>query len=244
MQRSVSTLSKVLIGSVPIIAVLVAAAFFTPTELSLLERQILLGMIAVGGIAFVERLLFGPDLPRVISAMGLTIPQRNASVVALLCSLPMWLFLPAYSLATSASIAVNNGWFAVLAGIILVNGIAEEVIHRAFVFGHLRRIHSFAAAATIGAIIFGLQHSYLLATIGPIAGTASVVLAILLVWPLAFLFERGGNSILPPAIMHTSSNAPIMIFVAPETAHLVILPHMAVVLSSMYLSFALFPRTR
>ena len=73
---------------------------------------------------------------------------------------------------------------------------------------------------------------------GPVAGGASVLLAMCLAFPFAFLFERGGNSIGAPAILHTSSNAPMVLFASPELIAAAILPHMAVVLGSMFLSFA------
>ena len=77
-------------------------------------------------------------------------------------------------------------------------------------------------------------------TMGTIAGAASLVLALLLAFPLAFIYERGGNSIVGPAILHTSSNAPMMLFVTPAVAAQVILPYMAIVLASIYLVFVVY----
>jgi hypothetical protein len=55
---------------------------------------------------------------------------------------------------------------------------------------------------------------------------------------MAFLFERGGRSIAVPAILHTSSNAPVVVLAIPtdlmETA---LVPHMDIVLISLYLVF-------
>ena len=133
--------------------------------------------------------------------------------------------------------ALNPDWLSILLGVILVNGLAEEFIHRAFVFGNLRREHSFAVAAGISAAIFAAQHLYLMISMGAVAGGASVVLALLLAFPLAFIYERGGNSLAGPAILHTSSNAPMMLFVTPAVAAQVILPYMAIVLVSIYLTF-------
>jgi hypothetical protein len=97
--------------------------------------------------------------------------------------------------------------------VILVNGVAEEVIHRAFIFGHLRETRSFWAAATISAVIFlqpstsicvhdrgGCRYSF------SGAGACRRL-------SFGFLYERGGNSLGAPAILHTSSNAPMMLFV-------------------------------
>jgi hypothetical protein len=60
-------------------------------------------------------------------------------------------------------------------------------------------------------------------------------------FPLAFVFERNGNSIAGPAILHTSSNAPIMIFAMPDDfMAMAVLPHMAVVLVALYLAFVVY----
>jgi membrane protease YdiL (CAAX protease family) len=240
--RGGQTLRKILIGSVPVIAVLVAAAFLTPPGLPHLARQIVLCALGVGGMFIAERLMFGPPWRRVVAALGFTAPHARAVMVALIVSVPMWAFLPIYGWVSGAPIALNGDWPAILLGVVLVNGIAEEAIHRAFVFGHLRETRSFAVAAAISAAVFAAQHVYLVFTIGTVAGLASVLLALFLAFPLAFLYERGGRSIVAPAILHTSANAPMMLLVTPDAAATVILPHMAVVLASMYLSFALHRR--
>lgn len=239
-----STLSKVLVGAVPVIAGLVAAAFLIPPDFPLLLLQLLLFAWAVAGIALAEYLLFDRRPTRIIAAMGVVAPRWRAVIVAILVSLPMWLFLPLYGPLVGVLIALNPQWPAILLGVILVNGLAEEVIHRAFVFGHLRRERSFARAATISAVIFALQHTYLLVIIGSIAGSASILLALLLAFPFAFIYEAGGRSLIGPTILHTSSNAPIMLFLTADGAGTVALPHMAAVLVAIYLSFAFAPWLR
>jgi membrane protease YdiL (CAAX protease family) len=231
-------LVRVLASAVPIIAILVGAAFFTPPGISHSARQAALAAIGIGGILVAERLLFAPDWRSAIKGIGFVPPRGRAVFVALLVSLPMWLYLPALGWLSCEAVTVNPGWPAALLAVILLNGIAEEAIHRGFIFGHLRRITSFGMAASTSAAVFALQHLYLVFTIGIEAGLGSVLLALLLGFPLAFLYERGGNSIGAPAILHTSTNAPMMIFVAAANSGAVILPYMAVVLVSIYLSFA------
>jgi membrane protease YdiL (CAAX protease family) len=233
------TLDKVIVGSVPVIAVLVAAAFFVPPDFPMLWRQVLLALWGVGGILIADRLFFSPDWGRALAAIGFVAPRWRAVAVALIVSLPMWLFLPLYSMATGTLVGIRPEWLSILVGVILVNGLAEESIHRGFIFGHLRKERSFFAAAVIGAAIFAAQHLYIIFSVGPVPGISSVLLAVFLTFPLAFLFERGGNSLAGPTILHTSSNAPIMLFaLPPEAMSSILLPHMAVVLVSMYLSFA------
>ena len=154
----------------------------------------------------------------------------------------MWSFLPITRHLPDAPL--HPDWLPILIGVILVNGVAEEMIHRAFIFGHLRETRSFWMSATVSAIVFAVQHIYLLFTIGTAAGLASVALALAVAFPLAFLYESGGGSLAAPAILHTSANAPMLLFVTTGAAGAVILPHMAVVLASMYLSFAFRPWLR
>lgn len=94
--------------------------------------------------------------------------------------------------------------------------------------------------AFVGAMV-GLerstQHLYIIITMGWTIGLASVLLAALLAYPLAFVFDRG-NSIAGPAILHTSSNAPVMILALPEDfMTIALLPHMGVIVVSLYLLF-------
>lgn len=232
------TLASVLIGSVPVIAILVGAAFITPPEFPLLMRNLLLFAWAAAGIFVAEYALFGPGRVRIAAAMGLVAPRWRATAVATVASVPMWLSLPVYGWLTGAPMGINSGWLGILLSVVLLNGLAEELIHRAFVFGHLRREHSFATAAWVSGAIFAAQHLYLLISMGPIAGAASVLLALLLAFPLAYIYERGGNSLVGPAILHTSSNAPMLLFATPDIAAQVILPYMGVVLASIYLVFS------
>jgi hypothetical protein len=58
---------------------------------------------------------------------------------------------------------------------------------------------------------------------------------------MALVFERGGNSIAGPAILHTSSNAPAIILSVPERFMVTaLLMHMAVILVSLYLVFVVY----
>jgi membrane protease YdiL (CAAX protease family) len=233
-----SLLAKLLCGAVPVLAVMVGADFLWPPEVALIWRQVMLFAVGVGGILVAERFVFGPGWLRVFSTLGFVRPHVRAIVVALAVSIPIWLFLPLFGLFSGAPVGLRTGWLMILIGIVLVNGIAEEIIHRAFIFGHLQREMRFAPAATVSAVIFAAQHLYLPFTVGLVPGAASIVLAALLAFPLAFLFAHGGRSIAAPAILHTSANAPMMLLVAPETAQAVILPYMGVVLLSVYSSFA------
>jgi membrane protease YdiL (CAAX protease family) len=231
--RSIS-IFKVCAPAITVIIPLIAATWFIPPGFPQLLRQIVLCGWGVGAILAAERLLFSGTLGESVRAIGFASARTPAVMVAFLVSVPMWLFLPILARFNGLAVALRPDWFAVLAGVVLVNGITEEVIHRGFVFGHLRRGRSFAGAATVSAMLFAGQHLYLVLTIGWAAGLASVLLAALLAFPMAYLFERGGRSIGGPAILHTSSNAPVLIFAFPGSfIARALVPYMGVILIAL-----------
>jgi membrane protease YdiL (CAAX protease family) len=225
-----------LVASVPIVAVLVAAAFLLPADFPWLSRQVLLAAIGIGGIALAETVLFRTPAPGLASRLGFVAASPRLLVACFAASLPMWLFLPVASAVTGSPLRIAPDWPLLVLGVILVNGLAEEVIHHAFFFGRLREQAGFIKAAFFGALLFGAQHLYLIVTLGPAAGASSVLLALLLAFPLAYAFELGGRSIIGPAILHTSSNAAFLVFGDPGNGTL-LLVHMLVVLASIYTVF-------
>jgi membrane protease YdiL (CAAX protease family) len=240
MKMQSNTLVKVYAAAIVVMIPLVTAAFFTPPDFPMLLRQILLCTWGVGATLVAERVLFSRTWRQTWQSVGFVPARLPAVVVALLAGLPMWLFLPLLAWLRDTPVQLRPDWLALLVGVILVNGIAEEVLHRGFVFGHLQQEHSFVWAATLTALLFAAQHLYLIFSIGWAAGLASVLLAALLTFPLAYSYARGGNSLGGPAILHTSSNAPMIILALPPSfVASVLVPYMGVVLVSIYLVFIL-----
>jgi hypothetical protein len=65
-----------------------------------------------------------------------------------------------------------------------------------------------------------------------------MILCAFLAYPMAWVFERGGRSLVGPAILHTSTNTPAIILALPEEIMATALVmHMAVILVSVYLVF-------
>jgi membrane protease YdiL (CAAX protease family) len=225
-------------GPATIVIVPLIAAAWLPQGFPLYLRQILLFAWGVGAIVVAERLLFSGTLTDASRALGFRRARTSTVVLTLLASMPMWLFLPILAWAKGVDVGLRSDWLTLLGGVVLVNGVTEEAIHRGFAFGRLRQGRSFAAAATLSAVLFGAQHFYVMATTGPTVGLASVLLAVLLTYPMALMFERGGNSIVGPAVLHTSANAPVSVFEMPQDfIATALVPHMVIVLVSLYLVF-------
>jgi len=217
---------------------LIAAAWLIPPGFPYLLRQLILCAWGTGTVLLAERHWFSATSADAFRALGFVPARRAIVITVLLVSVPMWIFLPCFAWIRGTSVVVRSDWLVLLIGVVLVNGITEEVIHRGFVFGHLRASRSFAGAASVSALVFAAQHLYLIVTMGWAVGLSSVLLAAFLAYPMAFVFERGGRSIAGPAILHTSTNTPAIILALPEelmAAALVM--HMGVILVSVYLVF-------
>ena len=233
-ERSITVCGLAAIAIVP----LIAAAWLIPPGFPYLLRQLILCAWGTGTILLAERRWRSGTTAEAIRVLGF-VPARHAIVIAvLLVSIPMWIFLPCFAWISGTGVIVRPDWLVLLIGVVLVNGITEEVIHRGFVFGHLREGRSFAGAASVSALVFAAQHLYLIVTMGWAVGLSSVLLAAFLAYPMAVVFERGGRSIAGPAILHTSTNTPAIILALPEelmATALVI--HMGVILVSVSLVF-------
>lgn len=239
METKTKTLLRVLAGTIVVLLPLILAAWFVPPDFPMLLRQILLTAWGVGAILVAERYFFSQTWQKAVIALGFVVPRWRAVWVALLVSVPMWIFIPLYTRFNGIQVSLYPNWLELLIGVILLNGIAEEAIHRGFVFGNLRHERSFIAAASISALIFAAQHFYLIVSVGLTTGLSTVLLATLLAFPLAYLFECGGNSIGAPAIIHTSTNAPVLLLALPPTiATSVLMPYMGVLVLCLYLVFA------
>jgi membrane protease YdiL (CAAX protease family) len=88
------------------------------------------------------------------------------------------------------------------AGMFAQGGVAEEVIFRGFLFRWLRRGRPFWRASVLAALPFVAAHLLLFATLEPGVAFAALFLSLSVSFPLAWLFDIGGGSIWPPAIVH------------------------------------------
>ena len=81
-------------------------------------------------------------------------------------------------------------------------GVAEEALFRGYLFSRLRRNRSFWRASALASVSFVLVHLYLFVSLPWPVALASVLLATIISFPLAHLFELGGNTIWPSALLH------------------------------------------
>jgi membrane protease YdiL (CAAX protease family) len=108
------------------------------------------------------------------------------------------------------------GWIALLPGLFAQAGIAEEALFRGYLFGHLRVGRAFWRAAGLSMLPFVAVHLVLVFSMPWPIALASVVLAVVISFPLAHLFELGGGTIWAPAILHFVIQATVKVVVFPD----------------------------
>lgn len=151
----------------------------------------------------VERIFFKEQVNTILRKLGFVFPKYKTLAVSILISIVLFIFYPVLSKFTGYNIDYSNLFITLQIGVFLVHGIAEELVYRGFLFRHLREMGlKFMKACFISIIFFAAAHIPVIASMGLIVGLTAFLLAAISAFPLAYLFERSGNSILPPAIIH------------------------------------------
>ena len=156
-----------------------------------------------------ESLLFKRETAKGLSALGFGRPNLRAALVAAIITTLMLAFFPIFTFSTGAQVRIKPAWLWILLAIVTFNGFAEETLFRGFVFGGLRKdaTLSFRRAGFISMIIFAAVHLLLFFGNPFIIGLLGTLIAIASAFPMAYLFERGNNTIWAPVILHVGTHA-------------------------------------
>lgn len=166
------------------------------------EAGVAVGALVLAGSLVAQRLVFGEAFHRAAVSLGLGRPTTISLWVALAIGFALLLTIPLFAIATNERPALYPDWPALLAGLFAQGGVAEETVFRGYLFGNLRRTHSFWKAAWLSAGVFVAAHLLLFATMSWPIALAATTLALVVSFPLSHLFELGGRTIWAPAIVH------------------------------------------
>jgi membrane protease YdiL (CAAX protease family) len=155
-----------------------------------------------------ERQAFKHNAAQGLRAIGYGKPNPRAILVAISIGLIMLAFFPIFSLVTGAQITLKADWLWILVGAIALNGIGEETLFRGYVFGGLRREAglSFRQAGFISMGIFAAVHLLLFVGNPFFVGLLGTLVAVSAAFPMAYLFERGNNTIWAPVVLHVATH--------------------------------------
>jgi membrane protease YdiL (CAAX protease family) len=238
-RRPAAGLALILAGVALLFAVHTAATTLTNSLYG--EYGLLASALALATALVVERLVFGRAPGPALHALGLGRPASRSLAAALAITLLMLTTWPLYALATGMTLAARPDWAWLALGIVAQYGVAEELIFRGYLFGHLRAGRSFRRALLLATLVFATAHLPMLVTNGPAVGLAGLLLAVVASLPFVWLYERGGATIWAPAIVHAAAHAPKLL--APGTLDATAeLAWIAVVMVAPYLAFVLLRR--
>ncbi len=175
---------------------------------SILLRGMAPGLLGIGAAVLVEQRLDGGPFHEVIRRLGMSRPNLAQIGVGAVAAIPIGMAYGVLFSCLGLSSNLVEHWPFQVIKFVVAQGITEEVIFRGFVFRRLRRGRPFGRAASLSAVIFSLGHlGNLVAGITVavlIAVSVSLVFAVLLTYPAAYLFERGGDSIWGFGVLHVA----------------------------------------
>ena len=149
-----------------------------------------------------EVLLFRESALSAAGRLGLGSTNGKTLALAIGVCLLILATIPIFAWITHASVRLLPGGLSLLPGLFAQGGIAEEVLFRGYLFGHLRRGRTFWRAAWLSMVPFVAAHTFLFFTMPWPIASAALLSSAALSFPLAHLFELGKNSIWAPAIVH------------------------------------------
>ena len=204
-----TTTGLVLLGCLLLYLILQGGLMGLASHLNQTWSQLLVATTMLTAALLLERLFWGRTPLAALGALGFGRTTWRAVLVALLLSTIMLLFFPTFAWLTGVSIRLKPEWWWLMIGAVALNGIAEETLFRAFVFGHLRREGqgmTFRRAALIALLIFAAVHLVLFVQNPFIIGFLGTLIAVTAAFPLAYLFEQSGFSIWPTVILHVAAH--------------------------------------
>lgn len=185
--------------------------------------------LAVVAVAVTMEMIGRPGSARdAARRLGFVVPTMRAMIAALILSAAMLAALALFARAAHIDVTLLPAWPVLALGMLLQGGVAEETVFRGFLFRRFREARPFWRAALISAGPFIAVHLLLFATMDFAVALAAVLLAVAISFPLAWLFERAGNSVWPPALVHGVVQVGIKVIDAGEEFALLALVWMGV----------------
>lgn len=177
------------------------------------QAGLVVGTVIVVAAIATEVLLFKKTVLKAVSFVGIGRPVVRGVLISAAIGLALFLTIPLFGAATNSTFSLYPGWVWLAGGLFFQGGVAEETLFRGYLFGHFRERHTYWKAASLSAIPFVLVHFILFySNPWPIAA-ASILLAVIMSFPLSRLFEMAGNTIWPPAIVHFAAQAGVKLLV-------------------------------
>ena len=183
------------------------------------QAGVLVALTVVAATLIAERWLSGGTLVEAGRSIGLGRPRLRGLAAALASCASLAIAETAIVTASGAAVSYDSVTLWLLPGLFAQAGVAEETLFRGYLFGHVRRHLPFWRAAFTSMIPFVAVHVFLFVTMPWPIATASVLLAATTSIPLSHLYELGGRTIWPPALLHFTIQSVPKILVTGDSDH-------------------------
>lgn len=140
--------------------------------------------------------------PDILHDLGLHKASFYQISPGIVVSAILLLLYPLFGYFFHTRIFLHEDWLLNLAGLCFTAGLAEEMLFRGFLFRRLRETMQFKKATLISMVLFAAAHLLLFTYFDWQIALFSTLLSVLIAAPLAFLFEKGNNTVWSPAIVH------------------------------------------
>ena len=199
---------SILIGCAILFAILELGVTWLAALLDQTWAALIVTTVMVSVALLLERQAFKHNSAQGRQALGYGPPNPHAILAAAIIGVIMLAFFPVFSLVTGAQVTLKANWWWILLSAIALNGIGEETLFRGFVFGGLRREASlsFRQAGFISMAIFAAVHLLLFIGNPFFVGFLGTLVAVASAFPMAYLFERGNNTIWAPVVLHVATH--------------------------------------
>ncbi len=244
--KKYSGLPVIIIGYVIIYAVFEITAKFTGDTIKT-TNALLISLCVLIFAVFVEIILFKNKLSDLVKLLGLGKPGGSAIITSLVITLILFLCYPLITYLTGYKFKLPENWLWLAVGVFALHGIAEEVLYRGYLFRRLRIYGSFWKAAWLAVLFFTAAHIPIIINQGLLVGGMAVLLAVVSSFPFALLYEKGGNTIWAPAIVHFAIDTIIPILAAgtmDPSSQLAVTLWMAVSMIVPYLAFLILKKVK
>jgi len=181
-------------------AVLAAASWGDPEAR---RGPLVLALVVAASLA-VSLTLDRLPLRPAVRALGLSRPGPRALAVSAATSALVLLVWPVTALLADTPIPVRRDWPLVLIGVLTLNGLAEEVIWRGYVFRRLSAGRSFWPAVARTMPLIALTHIPIVLSAGPAVGLGAMLVAAVTSIAFSHLYVMGGGTVWAPGLLHAA----------------------------------------
>lgn len=174
------------------------------------------GAVVVALTLAADRILFGSRGHAAFRSLGG--PAARGVLIAAAIAAALIAVVPAFAFWTGTGARWLPLPIAQALGLVMQAGVAEELLFRGYLFGRLRETRPFWSAALASMPAFVAAHLILFFTMPFAVALAAVLLAAIVSFPLARLYELGGRTIWAPALVHAVVQGTVKVVEFPAAA--------------------------